>query len=266
MKITAPIVFVFLLFSAIPSFASQFQPIMEITEFEKEIISNAAKKPAEGILKDAIGFRINFNLVILKFKNGNEGYYGFGEKPPKTSAESRAYSDDYEQENSGWEKTSDADDYAKRLWNNFYNTSLEARYGITANEEKMIEADNFMREFHNLLLSDMSIIKERINNTSPPINIVLGNRGNRYYYVFEAIQNYLTASKQLEFYNYYVDPVHVLEQDQPTYSDIYLAIQNVKLIILNNPKPDLSVLYSIIAQIEKIDPQILEELKQAGKI
>jgi len=108
-KITAPIVFIFLLFSAIPTLAAQFQPIKEITEFEKEIISNASKKPAEEVLKDAVEFRIGRGFIVLKFQNNDEGYYAYGEKisnAPKTADTNPNALRDYydEQANSVQEK------------------------------------------------------------------------------------------------------------------------------------------------------------------
>lgn len=99
MKISAPVIFIFLLFSAIPAFASQFQPIKEITDFEIEIIANTIKRPPD---KDKIiaevektyNEKIEYfstirNLVILKFQNGDEGYYAFGENATQVTTEQR---------------------------------------------------------------------------------------------------------------------------------------------------------------------------------
>src|SRR3989338_9390702 len=87
-KITAPILFILLLFSAIPVLAAQFQPIKEITEFEIKVITNVLKRPPD---KDKIiaeieekysekieSFTTFRNVVVLRFQNGNEGYYYYG--------------------------------------------------------------------------------------------------------------------------------------------------------------------------------------------
>ena len=286
-KIIALVVFIFLLFSTIPVFALQFQPIKEITEFEKEIISNAAKKPAGEALKNAIEFKTSRGLVVLKFQNGDEGYYGYGGKnissktaadPEKTTEECILNSLKYDgydclpKDSNKTVSDNSSEDAASRAGKVFEEFLKVWNKPLIANEltpEELAEADNLMHTYIGLFSQFPDDKRQDIYSITGSITA----RGNRYASQFEnTISSFVDAKTMADFYDLYIrdaedSDLRMRNEDRPSEKDKYMALQKLIDYLQNWQEVRPFALFGT-TQIffEKNEPAVLQDLINQGKV
>ncbi len=238
----------------------QWQPISEITDFECGIIQNASKKTCAITIENADAFVLQKNLVIVRFQNGDEGYYGYG---GGGLASKTAIGDE-----------SDGDIYGKaiRTYNQFIKVWRERTGRVNElTPEELAEADGLMQTYFSLVqqLPDEMKKNELAFNTSP-----IATLGNRYASQFENLFSSASTYTRANFYDFYIywaedsDNRSMRDEDKPNEQDKRLALQKLADILLNwqGQEFPFTIMSATRDFFEKNDPVTLHSLIKQKKI
>lgn len=233
----------------------QWQPISEISAFECAIIENASKKPCARVIESADYFVLERNLVIVRFQNGDDGYY-IGRNGSGAISETTANSE------------LDQEDERKKIFDKFTDIWNSKKTPNELTPDELNQADGLMLKYFSVL--------SRLQNGNSEIASIMESvaaRGNRYASEYEnLLSSQNDNSLMANFYDYYIgtaensDP-RMRDQDRPSDEDKRAALK--KLInAIKNLKPDVIFTLSQYTGnfFKKNEPAILQSLINANLI
>lgn len=242
-KISAPLFIIITLLALSQSiFAADWQPIAEITDFEKGVIAQASRQSPEWVYNNAKAFRVKHEVVVeILLKDGTVKHYAFG-----------GVKDSTEELNRKGRAFNIGEEFYK-IYNKGATSKLNA-----AELERM---DVLLFEYFDILNSDALIANDLLEH-GPITADVIGSLGNRFLYSFELL--YPNPRNAVKFYAEYIIS-YFKKEDRPTDQEKINAIEKIKN--LNMESEGLTGLLRIIflEEIKRLDPDFYELLLKKQK-